>query len=143
ADYIEALFGIWEKAFGTCNLEKLGEQSFNSDVATPSYLWKAKILEKSYYRDGSPDEGGRSDCLFVSISDVHVCLSVLRFKDETKFAEPGAEQGVEGWRVETEERGDYVSNTPVKLADFITDADATIQRFRDDAKRMIEALATD
>lgn len=141
ADLIELLFRIWENTFGTCGPEKLGEACFLSEAATPAYLWEERTVELSYYRDSSPDDGGRSEALLVILSDAHICLWVFRFENEEEFAGLGGAQGVEGWQLETEERGSYLSNIPVKIVDMIADPDAIIKRFRDDAKRMIEALS--
>lgn len=143
ADFIDLLFEVWESSFGKSDLKKLGIQYFGNHLATPKYLWEERSLENSFYRDGSPDDEGRSECLIVWVNNDKMCLQVYRFADEADFAELGAARSLQGWQIENEERGEYVSNIPAALADFVVSPEATIQRFRDDAKRMIEALAAD
>jgi len=64
-DFIEFLFKIWEESFGEANPGRLQGEFFEWKHCKPAKIWTSGELNRTYYRNGNPDNGGPSDVLGV------------------------------------------------------------------------------
>ena len=95
------------------------------------------------------DDDGRSDalgvCLSRSATRARLGLTVYRYKQGEEYDDFRAAAAVNGWCVKNNEKGgyNYVANQSVDLAAFLGDAGPALDRFRRDARAMVDALEQD
>ncbi len=142
ADYVDLLYRIWEETFGAHDrLDDLRGEYFYSYGFSISEIWKDKWLERTYYRNGNPDEGGKNDTLLVSTEGDKLSLQVWRYKDEDSPARPGRANDAEGWKYVKKDGDNYfITEKHVSMKKFVENPDEYIVEFRKAAKSMIDKL---
>lgn len=140
-DYVALLFKVWEITFGGLDLKRLGAEIFNYEQFSPSKVWENKWLWRTYYRNGNPDEDGRSDELCVYLLEGNLELRVYRYNEDGNLDDPGTLQ-VEGWstRQDNNEEGPYLGNESANVAEFFSKPDSVIDRFAEDAAKVVQVL---
>lgn len=143
ADFVDLHYQIWEDTFGINNPSILGVEYFNAEENSPSYVWENEIVQRYYYRSGNIDENGRNDGLLVRAGGEKIKLNIIRFDGNDNIVNAEGLEEVKGWRSELIDDEFYLSNAAVDVKEFIHDPDALIEQFREDARRIIEALVSD
>ncbi len=142
ADYVALLFNIWEVTFGKADPKRLDGEYFEHESLSPKLIWEEKWLWRSYYRGGNPDQGGRFDCLCVHVEEDTLKLRVDRYDEDGNSHCSGTPE-VEGWSTsgqDGDENASYLVNEGVSLQNFFTDPESIMDRFAQDAAKIIEAL---
>ena len=78
-DYVALLFNVWEASFGKSDPKRLLGEYFDYTQLSPSEIWEARWMWRSYFRDDDPDEGGRLDDLCVYMDEASLELRVYRY----------------------------------------------------------------
>ena len=147
ADFVDLLFRVWDETFG--KTEIVGGEVFDSQKEfTINNIWNSAYLEIWYYH-GAEDNDWRSNTPGVMVltdgNRRFICLYVGRFdRNENYEARPACvPSGLEGWKITTE-GGDHwrFQNEPVDMVKFLKDPDPTLDRFRREAIKMAEFLAS-
>lgn len=144
ADFNALLFRLWDATWGQAKPGRLTGDYFEWDSQSPQKLWENRNCMLVYYRDGNPDNGGKSDCLFASLEEGNVSIQVQRWTDNKNVAPHPGPIAVAGWELrDAHEAWPYFENQSLSVPDFLSAPDETLRRFQDDAKRMIDALLED
>ena len=144
ADFVDFLFRVWDEAFGKEKGKIAGEEWFNSRYN----IWYEGYLGVDYYY-GTEDDDYRSNTLGVvtpTDGDRHsICLYVGRFdRDEKLAARPACvPSGLEDWNIISDDNDSWwFRNKPVDMVEFLKNPDPTLERFRREAIKMAEFLAS-
>lgn len=147
ADFVDLLFRVWDEIFEKA--EVAGEEVFDSQKGYTIYcIWDEGSLGVHYYY-GTEDDDCRSNTLGVvtpTDGDRHsICLYVERFdRDEKLAAHPACvPSGLEDWNIISDDNDSwYFRNEPEDMVEFLKNPDPTLERFRREAIKMAEFLAS-
>ena len=142
-DYVALLFDLWDATFGKSDPQHLKGEYFDHELLSPNQIWdkECQCLCKDYYRSGDPEQGGRCDELRVCLSEDSLELSVYRFNDDEELDHSKTPE-VEGWSTKHDDTwgGQYLANKSVSTEEFLSEPKQVIDRFAEDAAKVIEVL---
>ena len=146
ADFVDLLFQVWDETFGKAGIAV--EERFYSQTYTISHIWEGGELGVSYYY-GTEDGDHRSNTLAVMTStdgDLHeISLYVQRFdRNEAPATRPACDPfGSEDWKtIPGVDNNWWFQNKSVDMVDFLENPGPTLDRFRREAVKMVEFLAS-
>ena len=147
ADFVDLLFRVYDETFGKA--ETVGEEYFESQRYTTSYIWGNGELGVSYYY-GTEDEDMRSNELGVmqetNGKNNTICLWVARFsRREKSTSEPDdIPNSLGGWTIGYMQGKTwypwYFRTESVDIVKFIENPVPTLDRFRREAIKMVKFL---
>ena len=141
ADFIEFLFAVWERSFGQMEPERLGKEYFDYETYSPEGVWDEKDLIINYYRNGDPEDGGRSDALGIAVNENNeLYLHVSRYDEQEELEDFSNVELPQGWRLKYFEENGYLVNCSTNIFDFREDMAKIIERFSQDARTVVEYL---
>lgn len=146
ADFVDLLFQVWDEVFGKAEISE--KECFYSQMYTISHIWEKGELGVSYYY-GAVEDGGRSNTLGIMTSTddaLHeICLYVERFDgDDVMAGRPACDPfGSGDWKIKSGDNDNWwFQNEPVDMVQFLENPGPTLDRFRREAVKMVEFLAS-
>ena len=116
---------------------------FDYEQLSPNQIWEVenKCLWRDYYRSGDPDQDYPYDQLCVCLSEDSLELSVYRFNDDEELDHSKTPE-VEGWSTKHDDTwgGQYLANKSVSTEEFLNEPKQVIDRFAEDADKIIQVL---
>ena len=141
ADYVALLFDLWDATFGKWEPQRLKGKYFEYGHLSPNQIWEdEKSLWRDYYRNGEPDKEEQCDSLFVRLTEASLELMVMRHNDDGELDYSRTPE-VEGWSTKHDDTWDeYLANESVSTEKFLKEPEQVIDRFAEDAAKVIEVL---
>ncbi len=143
ADYVGLLFKVWDTTFGQSDPQRLMGEYFEYEKLSPNQIWgvENKCLWRDYYRNGDSVEDGQCDSLHVRLTEASLELMVYRFNDDDELDHSGTPK-VEGWSTKHDDTwdGQYFANKSVSTEEFLNESEQVIDRFAEDADKIIQVL---
>jgi len=139
ADYVELMFGLWEETFGNSAAESLGSPFFDWDE-DPLSTWENDYLRHSFYRDGTPQDEGKHEELYISFEEEFVCLEVHRFLNNETPLDFSPKCGLSLWDLKSDDGDIYARTERVPIKKFIANFDVEIAKLREAADEMVKYL---
>ena len=136
-DFEELLFEIWKKTFGQSEPDRLGRESFESNLYSPSTIWTDRELGRNYYRIGNPEEGGSGVTLGIKVEEGKLYLYGGCFDSDDRYAELDE---VDGWCSRAEDNGFFLINQSVPIRELCENLQETLDRFVKEAQQLVEHL---
>ena len=140
ADYVALLFDLWDATFGEKDPQRLKGECFDYDQLSPNSIWDERYLWRSYYRDDL-DEDGRWDDLSVYMDKAKLELRVYRY-DVNSGLDYSETPNLERWSTEQDgsEHSPFLANKSVSTEEFLNEPKQVIDRFAEDADKIIQVL---
>lgn len=142
ADFVEMHFSLWQETFGAAGASYLGYSYFEWDE-TPSHVWDECSLGNNFYREGSPDDGGKSDCLYVSFEDDFVKLRVYRYADDDTPTDFPEDPTIAGWQLKFDDQHRFAQTKPVPINSFLKTPEDHVAEMKSAAVEMVKFLRDD
>ena len=141
ADYVALLFDLWIATFGKWKPQRLKGEYFEYGHLSPNQIWEdEKSLWRDYYRNGEPDKEEKCDSLFVRLTQASLELMVIRHNDGG-ILDYSSTPEVEGWSTKHDDTWDeYLANKSVSTEEFLNESKQVIDRFAEDADKIIQVL---
>ena len=147
ADFVDLLFRVWDETFWKAKITRKDTRKEWLD-SSPNNIWDGGLGVSNYY--GAVKDGGQSDTLGVTMvstdDDTHIIyLYVYRFdRDDVLAARPACvPSGLEGWEITPGDDDDWwFQNKSVDMVDFLENPGPPLDRFRREAVKMVEFLAS-
>lgn len=139
ASYIETLYEIWERTWGSTGAPQSGDEGF--DELTVADMWAEGYVYRRFYTDGPANQAGPSITLGVEMDpDRGLTLYVISWDADDEAQEPGDLADVEGWRRLRPDDELGVETDVVSIKSLLETPEAVIASLQGSADRMITAF---